>query len=60
MSMNLRELIHVYKLRTHSSAQEEISNLIKEMVNLVLSESPEIKNTILIGGIKNDRKTRVN
>lgn len=43
MSMNLRELIHVYKLRTHSSAQEEISNLIKEMVNLVLSESPEIK-----------------
>ena len=36
MSMNLRELIHIYNLRTSSAAQEEIKKLATTMVGLVM------------------------
>ena len=43
MSMDLRELIHIYKLRTHQSAQEEIRELLYDMVTEVILVTPELK-----------------
>jgi len=43
MSLNLRELIHIYKLRSHKSAQWEIRDLVNEMVKLVVDVSPELE-----------------
>lgn len=42
MSLNLRELIHMYKLRTHKSAQKEISDLLYAMVSKVTAEYPKL------------------
>lgn len=42
MSMNLRELIHIFDVRTAPSAQQEIKRLVEEMVDLVLDVSPEL------------------
>jgi len=43
MSLNLRELIHIYKLRSHKSAQWEIRDLVNEMVKLVIEANPELE-----------------
>lgn len=43
MSCNLRELIHIYQLRTHKSAQWEINELVTQMVDKVLEVSPELR-----------------
>lgn len=43
MTLNLRELIHVYELRTHKSAQQEINELLTEMIDEVLSFTPELR-----------------
>ena len=43
MSMNLRELIHIFKLRTSSQAQWEIRKLLNAMVTEVLNVNPELQ-----------------
>ena len=43
MSMNLRELIHIFKLRTSSQAQWEIRKLLNTMVTEVLNVNPELQ-----------------
>ena len=43
MSMNLRELIHIFKLRTSSQAQWEIRKLLNTMVTEVLNVHPELQ-----------------
>lgn len=42
MSVNLRELIHINKLRTSKQAQWEIRDLVNEMTMLVVENAPEI------------------
>ena len=43
LSLNLRELIHIYNLRTSPQAQWEIKDLAIEMVRQVIKRSPELK-----------------
>lgn len=43
MSCNLRELIHIAKLRISKHAQWEIRELVREMVMLVVEHSPELE-----------------
>ena len=43
LSMNLRELIHIAKLRISKQAQWEIRELVREMVRLVVEHSPELE-----------------
>lgn len=43
MSCNLRELIHIAKLRISKHAQWEIRELVREMVRLVVEHSPELE-----------------
>ena len=42
MSCNLRELMHINKLRTAKNAQWEIRDLVNEMTMLVVENSPEL------------------
>jgi thymidylate synthase (FAD) len=42
MSVNLRELIHINKLRTSKQAQWEIRDLVNEMTMLVVENTPEL------------------
>lgn len=41
MSLNLRELIHIYELRSSKSAQWEIQNLVELMKDIVVAVNPE-------------------
>ncbi len=43
MSCNLRELLHIAKLRTSKKAQWEIRELVTEMVRLIMDRSPELE-----------------
>ena len=43
VSMNLRELMHIHALRTYSAAQEEISELLTLIVDLVLRDEPDLE-----------------
>lgn len=42
MSMNLRELIHIFNLRTSKQAQWEIRDLVNTIVDIVLELYPEL------------------
>lgn len=42
MSLNLRELIHINKLRTSKQAQWEIRDLVNEITMLVVENTPEL------------------
>lgn len=42
LSMNLRELLHINKLRTSPQAQWEIRDLVNEMTMLVVENNPEL------------------
>lgn len=43
LSMNLRELLHINKLRTSKQAQWEVRDLVNEMTMLVIENSPELE-----------------
>lgn len=43
MSFNLRELIHMFELRTSKQAQDEIHKLVNKMAEKAIEVSPEIK-----------------
>ena len=43
MTCNLRELLHIYKLRTDTASQREIQDLLYNMANEVLDVNPELE-----------------
>lgn len=43
ITLNLRELIHIYNLRTSEGAQQEINHLLHYMIDELLDLEPELK-----------------
>ena len=43
MTLNLREMIHIYNLRTHSSAQWEINDLVTQMADRIMEVEPDLR-----------------
>lgn len=52
MSLNLRELIHIYQLRSTKQAQWEIRELVEKIKDIVVTISPELE--FMFGGSYED------